>query len=73
LRRRQVRDITERQRPLELIRWQYENTVLPAARRYLLPSKVYANVVLDSGPDLAKVESALLQAIEGKQALAATR
>ncbi len=33
-RRRQVRDITERQRTLDLIRWQYETTVLPAARKY---------------------------------------
>lgn len=73
LRRRQVRDITERQRPLELIRWQYENTVLPAARQYLLPSKVYANVVVDSGRELSAVESALMQAIENKQALAVAR
>jgi len=29
--RRKVRDITERQRPMELIVWQYQNTVLPAA------------------------------------------
>lgn len=73
LRRRQVRDITERQRPLELIRWQYENTVLPAARQYLLPSKVYANVVVDSGRELSAVESVLMQAIENKQALAVAR
>jgi hypothetical protein len=38
--RRKVRDITERQRALDLILWQYHNTVLPAARQYLLPSKV---------------------------------
>ncbi len=73
LRRRQVRDITERQRPLELIRWQYENTVLPAARQYLLPSKVYADVVLDGGAEMAEVEASLVRAIEDKQALAAGR
>jgi uridine kinase len=71
--RRKVRDITERQRALELIRWQYENTVLPAARQYLLPSKRYADLVLDSQPDLATVEKSLYDAITGKRALAAAR
>jgi uridine kinase len=37
--RRKVRDITERQRSFELVQWQYENMVLPAARRYLPKSK----------------------------------
>lgn len=72
-RRRQVRDITERQRPLELIRWQYENTVRPAAQQYLEPSKVHASVVLDSSGDLASVEESVLQTIEGKLAVAAGR
>jgi uridine kinase len=71
--RRKVRDITERQRSLELIRWQYENMVLPAARRYLLPSKVYAQLVLDTKPDLATVEKSLYEAIMGKRALSAAR
>jgi uridine kinase len=70
LHRRQVRDITERQRPLELIRWQYENTVLPAARQYLLPSKRYANVVLESKADVAAVEASLFDAITAKHAFA---
>jgi uridine kinase len=65
--RRKVRDITERQRSLELIQWQYENTVLPAAREYLLPSKVYANIVLDSNTDLATVEKNLYDAIVKKR------
>jgi uridine kinase len=72
-RRRQVRDITERQRPLELIRWQYENTVLPAAQKFLIPSKVHANVVLDSSQEVAVVEASVLKAVEGKLALAAAR
>jgi uridine kinase len=65
--RRKVRDITERQRSLELIQWQYQNTVLPAAREYLLPSKVYANIVLDSNTDLATVEKNLYDAIVKKR------
>jgi uridine kinase len=67
--RRKVRDITERQRSLELIRWQYENTVLPAARQYVLPSKAYADLVLESHADLATVERSLYDAIVEKCAL----
>jgi uridine kinase len=69
--RRRVRDITERQRTLELIKWQYENTVLPAAREYLLPSRGYADVVIDSTPDLATVEKSVSEAIAQKRAKAA--
>jgi hypothetical protein len=42
---------------------QYENTVLPAARRYLVPSKPHANLVLDSEVDVGSVEKRLCQAI----------
>lgn len=71
--RRKVRDITERQRALELIQWQYQNNVLPAARQYLLPSKRYADLVLDAKADLEAVEKSLYDAITGKSALAAAR
>jgi uridine kinase len=71
--RRKVRDITERQRTLELIQWQYENTVLPAARRYLLPSKRYADVVIDSTPSLDQVEKSVEDAIAKKRAKAAAK
>jgi uridine kinase len=71
--RRKVRDITERQRSLDLILWQYKNTVLPAARQYLLPSKRFATLVLDSSVDIATVEKGLYDAIVGKRALAAVR
>lgn len=71
--RRKVRDITERQRPLEFIRWQYENTVLPAARKYALPSKRYADLVVDSSPDLATVEKSLYEAIVKKRAAVPTK
>ncbi len=68
-RRRKVRDITERQRPIELIQWQYENTVLPAARRYVVPSRSFADVVLDSTPDVATVAENVYQAIVEKRVL----
>ena len=69
-RRRKVRDITERQRQLEHILWQYENTVLPAARRYLPASKRHADLVLESTADLPTVEKNLYDAIVDKRALA---
>src|ERR1700721_454605 len=63
---RKVRDITERGRSLDFIQWQYKNTVLPAARQYLLPSKRFANLVIDAERDLATVESTLYEAIVKK-------
>lgn len=68
--RRKVRDITERQRSLEFIQSQYENSVLPAARQYLSPSKSFANLVLDSNADLATVEKSLYEAIVNRRTLA---
>ena len=72
-RRRQVRDITERQRSLDLIRWQWENTVHPAAQRYLLPSKAYADAVIDAKDDLATVEKKILEIVQPKVAIGAAR
>jgi uridine kinase len=71
-RRRQVRDITERQRSAELVRWQYENTVVPATRLYVEPSKRFADLVIDTTCDLAIVEKRVEQAIERRRAHAAT-
>jgi uridine kinase len=66
-RRRQVRDITERQRSLEFIRWQYETSVLPATQQYVLPSKDFANLVLNTEADLATVEKSVYDAIVEKR------
>jgi uridine kinase len=71
--RRKVRDITERQRSLDFILWQYKNAVLPATRQYVLPSKNYADLVLDSEADLATVETNLYDAIVEKRTLAAAQ
>jgi uridine kinase len=68
-----VRDITERQRSLEFIQSQYQDKVLPAARQYLLPSKRFANLVVDSAADLAMVEQNLYEAITEKRPLAGVR
>jgi uridine kinase len=68
--RRKVRDITERQRSLEFILWQYQNTVLPAALEYVLPSKRFADLALDSKADIATVEKSLYDAIVSRRTLA---
>jgi len=69
--RRKVRDITERQRSMDFILWQYENAVLPAARKYLLPSKAFADLVVESNPDLPTVEKSVYDAIAKKRAAGA--
>jgi uridine kinase len=69
--RRKVRDITERQRSMDLVLWQYENTVLPAARKYLLPSKAYADLVVESKSDLPTVEKSICDAIVKRRATGA--
>jgi hypothetical protein len=47
---------------LEFIQSQCEDKVLPAARQYVLPSKRFANLVLDGAADLATVEKSLYDA-----------
>jgi uridine kinase len=71
--RRKVRDITERQRSLDFILWQYKNMVLPAARQYVLPSKRYADLILKSDADLPAVEKNVYDAIVDSHVLAATQ
>jgi uridine kinase len=71
--RRKVRDITERQRSLDFILWQYKNAVLPATLQYVLPSKNYADLVVDSEADLATVEKNIYDAIVKKRDLAAVQ
>jgi uridine kinase len=58
---------------LDFILWQYKNAVLPATRQYVLPSKGYADLVLDSEADLATVAKDLYDAIVEKRALAAVQ
>jgi uridine kinase len=70
--RRKVRDITERQRALEFVRWQWDHFVMPATRRYTLPSKRYADVVIDATPELATVEKAIADAVQQKLARVAS-
>jgi len=71
--RRKVRDITERQRTLEFILWQYKTNVLPAMRQYVLPSKRYADVILDSDAELSTVVKSAYDAIEERRPAVTTR
>jgi uridine kinase len=71
--RRKVRDITERQRSLDFILWQYKNNVLPAARRYVVPSKHYADLVVESTADVTTVEKSVYDAVMESLALAGAR
>jgi len=51
LERRLERDVRERGRTPESVRWQFETTVLPGARQFILPCRNFADLVL-SGTDL---------------------
>jgi uridine kinase len=57
---------------LDFILWQYKNTVLPAQRQYVLPSKSYADLILKSDADLPAVEKSVYDAIIDRHVLAAT-
>ena len=46
LERRLARDVIERGRTPESVRWQFETTVQPMAHQHLLPAQVYADLVL---------------------------
>jgi uridine kinase len=61
--RRKVRDIVERQRAQDYILKQYEETVRPMAERYILPTRRFADLVINSQQPLDAVEAELLTAI----------
>lgn len=46
LARRLARDVVERGRTPESVRWQFETTVQPGARQFILPSQAHADLVL---------------------------
>lgn len=49
--RRRERDVAERGRSPESIRRQYRESVEPMARRYVIPSRAFADLVLDGNAD----------------------
>jgi uridine kinase len=46
LERRLARDVVERGRTPESVRWQFKTTVQPMARQHVLPARAYADLVL---------------------------
>lgn len=50
LARRLERDVRERGRTPESVRWQFESTVKPMARQYILPTRSFADITV-SGTD----------------------
>jgi uridine kinase len=46
LNRRLERDVVERGRTPESVRWQFQTTVKPMAHKHVLPSQVYADLVM---------------------------
>ena len=53
--RRMARDIKERGRTPESVKLQYESTVLPMHEKYVEPSKVHADLIIQGEYDLADV------------------
>ena len=53
--RRMARDIKERGRTPESVKLQYESTVLPMHEKYVEPSKVHADLIIQGEYDLKDV------------------
>jgi uridine kinase len=62
LARRIQRDITERGRTEESVRWQFETNVRPMAERYVIPSRVHAGLELNGEAPLVESVDRLVQA-----------
>lgn len=58
--RRLERDVRERGRTPESVRSQYASTVRPMAERYILPARVWADVVVSGVDPLARSAAAIL-------------
>lgn len=63
-RRRLERDIAERGRTAECVREQYENTVLPMAVEFVLPSRDFADVVVSGEEPIGKSVYQVLQYLD---------
>jgi uridine kinase len=66
LERRLARDVVERGRTPESVRWQFETTVLPGARHFILPCRHYADLVLSG---IEPLEGSCRKALEALQSL----
>ncbi|MEP7363508.1 MAG: uridine kinase [Acidobacteriota bacterium] len=64
LRRRIVRDVAERGRTAECVAAQWERTVWPMAREFILPSKKWAQLVVSGEQPLEETSDAVLRQLE---------
>jgi uridine kinase len=60
LNRRLERDVRERGRTPESVRRQFEDTVLPMARRYVIPTKQYADIVVSGAAPVGEAAQLVL-------------
>ncbi len=64
LRRRKTRDINERNRTPDFVDWQIKNTVLPMYEEFILPSKSFADHLVDWDDDTSEELKAILEEIK---------
>lgn len=64
LERRLARDVAERGRTRESVLSQYEEQVRPMAKRYVLPSQQYADLLIDGAAPMAESVSILLNKLD---------
>lgn len=64
LERRLARDVLERGRTPESVRWQFETTVRPMAHRHVLPAQAYADLVLLGTEPIDSLGSRALEFIQ---------
>ena len=67
--RRLARDVVERGRTPESVRWQFETTVKPMAHQHVLPTRAYADLVLTGTEPLGELGSRALALIAGARAI----
>ena len=65
LTRRLERDVRERGRTPESVRRQFADTVLPMARRYVIPTKQYADIIVSGSEPVDKAAKLVLRMVRG--------
>lgn len=71
--RRERRDITERGRTSESVRRQYSATVQPMADQHILPTRQYADLIIECTGQTAEAVRTILQHVQQQKALSLKR
>ena len=64
LKRRLVRDVRERGRTIKSIKDQYNSTVLPMHNKYVEPSKIFSDLILDGEGNIKDITNRIEELIE---------